>query len=559
MNSDRTECRAVNELLVALAAGELECEHAAQLRAHLELCANCQAAFVEINRAGELARSLKLTSPELDRYPEFLRRLAASEARSLSVATPVSLIPVEHDGGLAAGANVPAEAGMAAVIPIFGNRLAVRNGFGQGFDLSITSSQGKQWLHLSAKSLTRVAAVTAGVSLVAGISVVALVLLFFSARHNESQPQAPQQAVGPSPKRNLDFPPVREDGLWIQTASNAERTLAIWKGEAQLQSVLIEHRRQSLSKRLTLSPPFAGSRLPRPPRMADCSVATDGTDFVVLLEIESAVYVWHLSPQSSGSEKDAAGVAPPILLSGKGVQPGVTWVGDHYVAVWVAPDVTSPVVEMIELGSNGRPLQASATVVARTDQGDKVGLPGVAGGNGRVLVTYFVQSGALMARMFMKTGDTYLPSAAVEISNAEGPYHRPIRLLSVPDGYLACWDVPKDDGAEIRLARLDREGSRLSLKTLARARAPITSFDMKPLGGGQVILLWSEVQPGGALTFTQHFSADGDPLKSPRNVFVADNKPSAVVFGDAEGTSLVWSGTLHPDRFPIGVKQIGKQ
>jgi hypothetical protein len=399
---------------------------------------------------------------------------------------------------------------------------------------------------------------TAGISLVAGVSVVALVLLFFSSRRNESQPQAPQHAGGQT-KSDPDLPPIRENGLWIQTASNAERTLAIWKADAQLQAVLIEHRGQLLSNRLTLSMPIAGSRLPRSPRMADCSVATDGKDFVVLLEIEGAVYAWHLSPQSSGVEKDAAGGGPPILLTRKGVQPDVTWVGDHYVAVWVAPDVVSPVIEMIELGDDGRSLQTLATVMARTEQGDKVGLPGVAGSHGRVLISYFVQNGTLMTRMFTKTGDNYESSAAVEISNVEGPYHMPIRLLAAPDGYLACWDVPNADGAEIRLARLDREGNRLSLKTLARARTPITSFDLKLAEGGQVILLWSEVQPGGALTFTQHFSMDGDPLRYPQNVFVAGHKPSEVAFGDAEGKLLVWPEAFSTGGLPLGIKQIRQQ
>lgn len=534
-------------MLVALAAGELEGEHEAQLRAHLELCANCQAAFAEINRAAELAGGLKLASPEVDRYPEFLRRLAAREAELQSEAA--ALTPVERALKPVSEANASA-AGMAAVIPLFGNRLAVRNGFGQGFDLSVTSRQGKQWLHLSAKSLTRVAAVTAGVSLVAGISVVSLLLLFFS--WNRPQPQTPQRADGQLPNLPLFR---QDDGPWIQTASAAAGTLAIWKENAQLQAGWIEHSAPAEARRFTLALPPLPQSLRQgnsPPRMAECSVATDGESFVVLREVEGGIYLWRL-------EKDAASAAPPMVITRKGAQPDVAWIGDRYVAVWVVPDAVSPVVEMIELGSDGRALQTSATVVARTDQGDKVGLPGVAGSNGRVLICYFLQSGALLTRIFVKAGDNYEASNAAEVGNTEGPYHRPVRLLAVPDGYLACWDVANADGAEIRLAKLDQQGKLISLKPLARARTPITSFDLKLAGDGRVILLWSEVQPGGALTFTQSFSFDGDPLRYPQNVFVADNKPSAVVFGDAEGTALVWPGTRHPGKFQIGVKVIGKQ
>jgi len=543
MNSDRTECRAVNDLLVALVAGELAGEHEAQLRAHLELCANCQAAFAEINRAAELAGALKLASPAVDRYPEFLRRLAAREAELQNEA--VALKPGSEPNA--------STAGMAAVIPLFGNRVAVRNGFGQGFDLSVTSRQGKQWLHLSAKSLTRVAAVTASVSLVAGISVVSLLLLFFS--WNRSQPQAPQGADGQLPKVAPN-PPLfgQDDGQWIQTASTAAGTLAIWKENAQLQAGWIEHAAPAEIRRFTLAlpplpqSPMRGNR--PPPRMAECSVATDGDSFVVLREVEGGIYLWRL-------EKDAASVAPPTIIIRTGAQPDVAWIGDRYVAVWVVPDLVAPVIEMIELGSDGRPLQTSVTTVAQTEQGNKVGLPGITGGNGQVLVSYFVQSGALMTRLFTKAGDGYEASSPVESGDGGGPHHMPIRLLSIADGFLACWDVGRTDGAEVRYSRLDRQGRLLSQKTLARARTPITSFDLRARNGS-VILLWSEVQPGGALTFTQQFSFDGDPLERPRNVFVADHKPSAVVFGDAEGNSLLWPGMLRPDRFPLSIKRINQ-
>ncbi|HMY72608.1 MAG TPA: zf-HC2 domain-containing protein, partial [Blastocatellia bacterium] len=374
MNTDRAkECRAVEDLLVALAAGELESEHAAQLRAHLEDCARCSSAFAEVSRAETLAASLKLESPQIDRYTEFLRRLAAGESQSLTVNSEQPLDPAND-----------AKAGVAAVIPLFGNRVAVRNGFGRGFDLSVTSRQGREWLHLSAKSLTRVAAVAGGVSLAAGISVVALLwMLFTFGKSPSTEPQNPPP---------VERPPMRaaDDAPWIQTASTAERTLAIWREGTELQAGWMSRGQSVLSDRFQLrapvNTPVKGNRPPLPPRAMECAVATDGKDFIVLREIEGGIYLWRIESQT---------VAPPILLSRKGAQPRAAWIGDRYVVVWVAPDMLSPVIEMLEVGRDGRPLQTSATLVAQTAQGGKVGLPGVTGGNGKVLVTYFVQGGAL--------------------------------------------------------------------------------------------------------------------------------------------------------------------
>lgn len=535
-------------MLVALAAGELETEHAAQLRVHLNDCLACQDVSAELQRAGELAASLKLNSPELDRYPEFLRRLAASEAHAPNKTEVVALSSVERNLELSSGANAPAEAGVAAVIPFFGNRVAVRNGFGQGFDLCVTSAQGRQWLHLSAKSLTRVAAVTAGVSLAAGISVVALLLIFFSSgNHRQPESQTSPRAEGQLPSREM---PVRggDDAPWIQTASNAERTLAIWMKGPQLQAGWIEHDNRSLSAPFLLEAPVMENRPPMSPQMAECSIATDGKDFVVLREVEGGIYLWRLGHQAE--------VTPPILISRKGAQPDVAWVGDRYVAVWVVPDMVSPMIEMIELGGDGRPLQTSATVVAQTEQGNKVGLPGIAGDGAQILVSYFLQGGGLMTRILKKSGDDYAALPPMEAGNAEGPYHMPVRLLALPDGYLACWDVMMAEGAEIRLARLNRQGKRTSLKSIARARTPITSFDLKVSEDGGAVLLWSEVQPGGALTFRQRFSLDGDPRGQAENVQTSAGKPPAVVFGDADGKTLLWHEVWQASGLQLGLKRL---
>jgi anti-sigma factor RsiW len=75
----RTECRAVRELLVALLTGELIAERAALVQNHLAACAACQAELTALRQTQEQAAPLHLESPALDRYPEFLRRLAADD------------------------------------------------------------------------------------------------------------------------------------------------------------------------------------------------------------------------------------------------------------------------------------------------------------------------------------------------------------------------------------------------------------------------------------------------------------------------------------------------
>lgn len=563
MNTDRTECRAVSDLLVALAAGELEHEHTAQLQAHLADCAACDAEFAVINRAVVLSTSLKLPSPEIDRYPEFLRCLAASETHVPVKPEAQALTPTERGINPSVQDTAQNEAGVAAVIPLFGNRIALRNGFGQGFELRVTSSQGNQWLHLSANSLTRVAAVAAGVSLAAGISVVALLLLVFPFfRHAQTEPQNPvrdaQPERPPNPGPNLP-PRGLDEPAWIQTASNAERTLAIWKENAQLYFGWIERSDLSLSNRYSLQTPLISNRPPLPPRMAECAIATDGKDFILLREIEGAIYLWRLEAPTSEPEKNVV-LSPPTLLSRKGAQPGIAWVGDRYVAVWVSPDMIAPAIELIELGRDGRVLQASAAIIAATEGGGKVGLPGVTGGNGQVLVSYFVQGGVLMTRRLIRAEKGYELSLPVNIGEAEGPHHLPVRLFALPDGYLACWDVMNAESAEIRLARLDRQGQLLRRRVLVRARTPITSYDLKFTAEGteELLLLWSEAQPGGALTFTQNFSFSGEPAQPPQNLFVTGSKPAAVALGDVANQSLVWIEPTPSGHPSLGIKAIRK-
>src|SRR5215813_17825 len=104
----QSECRAISELLIALAADELEPERAAQLHTHVAQCPSCQAELTAAPQTYELAAGLKLDSPALDRYPEFLRRLAADEiARTqqalVRLTEPAAPLQVNEAAALNAG------------------------------------------------------------------------------------------------------------------------------------------------------------------------------------------------------------------------------------------------------------------------------------------------------------------------------------------------------------------------------------------------------------------------------------------------------------------------
>ena len=96
---------------------------------------------------------MRLESSALDRYPEFLRRLAADEsARSqqavVHLTESASLVVATNEIKLTEPPSP--NTGLAAVIPLFGRRrLRVRNGFGQGFELTMVSAQGRELLRVA--------------------------------------------------------------------------------------------------------------------------------------------------------------------------------------------------------------------------------------------------------------------------------------------------------------------------------------------------------------------------------------------------------------------------
>ncbi|MFN0111340.1 MAG: zf-HC2 domain-containing protein [Blastocatellia bacterium] len=551
----QTECRAVEDSLVALAANELDAELSAQLRAHVDDCANCQSSLAEIRRAGLLAGELKLVSPELDRYPEFLRRLAASEAQAAreivlegelvsSVGEVLALTPIKASMELKA--SEIQQAGAAAVIPLFGHRLIIRSGFGRGFDLQVSSRQNRELFHLSANSLAKAAAVVAGFGMFAALSLFALGMLVVwmvrQAAPTFSPPSA-EQIHQQEPMPHLGERRLQNFGEqklpWLQTVAGDGWALAMWKAGNQVQAGFIEPESGALSDPFILALPNLGTPAANEAaesRITDCSLATDGQSVVAVREQMGNVFVWHLQPSSN---KPRAGISPmPIVIGSRAFQPAIAWAGDRYLVVWIEPDRNFPKLKMVELDRAGRPLQPAALTVAETESANlKVGTPSIVAQSGRALIVYQRQGNSLMARSWDSTAG--MSEAPVELLRHKGQMiNRPV-LAAIGGKFLVCWGENYPEGSELRWGSVNPVGEVEKLQTLAVSRMPIISFDFKA-SGKEMSLIWSEAAEGGAQIFAQRYSPTGRALSRAINVTPSEIPPMAFAFANAEATTMVW-------------------
>lgn len=546
MNSNvQTECRAVGDLLVALSAGELESELAAQLRAHLDECADCSYSLAGIHRAQQLAVELKLASPELDRYPEFLRRLSASEAKiasdgesveSKSQIVLLATIPAKQDLAL----NAAPQTGAAAVIPLFGNRLIVRSGFGRGFDLQITSRQNRELFRLSANSLAKVAAVVAGFGLFAAASLAAVgLLIVWMFRHSpeRSAPAQPEQAQQqPGQFNRPEAPNFQPQNLpWLQTVVGNNWTLATWRAGNQVQAGFVEPESGAVSDPFLLASAVADQRAAES-RITDCAIATDGQSFVVVREQGSTLFAWHLRPSQ---EKPRSGISePPLVIATRAFQPAIAWAGDRYLVVWIEPDPGFPKLKLLELGRDGHPLQPTAVTVAETkDANQKVGTPGIVAQSGKALIVYQMPGHSLMARLWDSAKG--LSEAPYELLRYKGQMVNRPALAATGDKFYLCWGENFAEGAELRWAVVNAGGEVVKTQTLAVSRTPIIAFDFK-LSGEEMALMWAEFAAGGGQIFAKRFSVAGQELSGAINVTPAEIPPVAFAFANSAGTAMVW-------------------
>lgn len=546
----RTECRAVIELLAALLADELEAERAAQLHTHLERCGACQAEMAALRQTHQHAQDLRLESPALDRYPEFLRRLAADESARVQQA----LVQLTEPASLAATIEPKLielphpNSGLAAVLPLFGRRLMVRNGFGQGFELTLVSAQGRELLRVSSTSLTRVAAVAAGVSVFAGLSLLALLLFLFPHWLKPSlEPQTKRPAKLPVDAEHR--PNERENGsrhAWVQTFSNAQTTLALWPSGEQLLTSRITETEATPPLPLRLLPHEPPSPPPAPLTVAG---ATDGLSYVIVREQAHRLLAWHLSANAPPSRPSPL----PFPLVENGLQPALAWSGDRYLLAYVQPSLQSPVIKLLELGPGGRPTGSSEMVAAETEDLDKIGWPSLIANGPRGALFFFTASGQLQGRPFVRTAGRVEFGARATLAHLQRPNHTPLLKLPLADGYLVCWGELDAQGSELRLARLDEQLQVKSVSTLTTGAFPVSAFDWRATAEG-FVLVWTEERPAGPQLLSQTFRPDGSPLHPPEMIQTEMPRRAGMSFGDTQGQALVWT-----ERQPDGTLRLARK
>lgn len=536
-NSSQSDCRAVEDLLVVLSADELESELALQLRAHLEDCANCQKTFADINRARRLAVGLNLESPELDRYAEFLKRLATNEAADSKAelipfrADKASLIADSDDQG-----SSP-EAGVAAVIPLFGNRLIVRNGFGGGFDLQLKSRQGRELVHVSANSLMKAAVVVGGFGIFAASALFAIGFLIVSYFQKPADGTPVSGEVAQHQQRPFEDQlgkPMPQRVPWIQSVEGRDHKLSVWKAGHQVQAAFFDGRNFRVSKPFILLMPIPPDRQLFEPAITECTVATNAESFVVVREHAGTLFAWHLNPVDEVAGQLSS---PPIAIGDRALQPAITWAGDRYLVVWIEPDNVAPKIKLLELGSDGRPLQTVSTTVAETlREGEKVGSPAVIARDGNALIVYQKQGGELMAKIWSDAG---LNDAPISIGKHQGILHNRVMVAATEEAFYVCWAAKTGEGIEISFAELGFSGQLNHQRPLLRTRMPVASFDFRA-ANNRLALLWAEHVAGALQVISQRFALDGQPSGKPVNVQTNSDVPSAVSFADAEGNAVFW-------------------
>ncbi|MDX2033557.1 MAG: zf-HC2 domain-containing protein [Blastocatellia bacterium] len=507
-DSRPTECAAAAEWLVAFDAGELPVAQTAEIRTHVTTCPACREELAVIAQAREAAADLALASPHIDRYPEFLRRLAAEETPPQE-----SLIPVEEQRPAPPG-------GLAAIVPVFGRRLFVRSGFGSGFELQLVSRDGEELLRLSTSALaTRAGLRFAAASAFGGATIVALFLLLFSlaSRPREAQPQDAR------PTRTDASASVRVGRRWMQTASSNAQTLLLWNDESGVRIAFLDANGRPSPAQLL---PDAALPDAPAPGLTDCAAAIDDHGGLVLCRQGSAIRAWPVSPNRQIDEWK------PVLISDRGTHPVIARSGDRYLAAWIEPDPTAPKLRFQELAPDGAPREETAAVAAVTEDGAMIGSPAIAADADRAVIFYQMRGGALAARRWNAAQGIH--PAAIPLGRHPGILLHRAQLLLHDASCLIAW-VDVDRGlSALRLATLTDDDQLRPTRTLASAPGTIDGFDLR-LRDDRLALLWSATATDAPQRFAQTFSLDGRPLHKP--LALPSSPPGPLAFADSTGAA----------------------
>ncbi|MFN0121616.1 MAG: zf-HC2 domain-containing protein [Blastocatellia bacterium] len=517
------DCRAAAERLPAYAGAECGDTENRMIHAHLEHCGQCLAALGQIRHARALAASQRTESPEQDRYPEFLRRLAARRPQALQSR------PLDD----AAVSAVAAEQyGLAVAAPLWGNRLLARYGPGRGLDVRLVSRSGGELFHLSARSMARVVAVTTGAAVCAAAMGAFVFMLLFTRGGQTPPPRIPVEETGAA----IEPGAPRQAEISLQAVSAGDWTLALWQGAGTTRAALYARNAESAPTPLEL-PRAPGEQEKHagnaPADLCTSALASDGAAFLMLRQSGQALWSTRIDPAQARVEA----LAPTGF---QGTQPALAWMGNRYMAVWTeTADPGAPRIRMGELDREGRPVAgAPTTVVAETWRGAKPGMPAVAVADDQALLVWHRQGSGLRGRLYEARQERLTGELTIS-----APLLRPVArpfVTAVETGWMLAQADTDGARSRIQLMSMGARGETIVTRTLIERAGVIRHADYG-WRAGSLAVLWIEAAGGDTMVYTQRFLLDGSAQGPPRRLFSGlDAPPVLAGFADVAGANVFW-------------------
>ncbi|HMW01079.1 MAG TPA: hypothetical protein PKE58_13155, partial [Acidobacteriota bacterium] len=231
---------------------------------------------------------------------------------------------------------------------------------------------------------------------------------------------------------------------------------------------------------------------------------------------------------------------PPPGRPQRGVQPAVVWIGDRYLAAWTVPDISSPKIEMVELGSDGRLLTKSPKEVALSLNGNKLRNPVLAGDKNQMALAYFTQDQRVHVQLWQLNAAGPTPPQHIVLPTSDQAEPVNLKIVSRSNEFDLFWiEHGKPDGSEIKFARLTRTGELSGVKTLVVSTINIPEFDLRETTT-DFKLVWLETSTKSAVVLMQHIDVTGERISHPLNLPTENYRALSACFADPDGTSLVW-------------------
>lgn len=529
------ECRGVGDLLIYFQKRELDPERSEIVESHLAECAECRGELQELVRAAELARGLRVESADVDRYPEFLRRLAGRPARPDDVAVSTSDVPCETEGGAPALPANHGRSGAAILLPLFGRTLAIRSGFGRGFEMVVVGKTGAEILKVSVTSLARAAAIGSIVTLVPTFVVMFLVLPW-ARRDGKPTQQEVQYAEGPIGSSGFGSsgngaPPPPMHSLDISAAPAGDLSVIVTQGGGGLIAKIWNRGRWGAAMALpSLAPPSRNLVLQG---SVMGTLASDGENAVFVGSSPQGMASWRIAPVEGK-------VQAATLLRDQGDAPDLCWNGDRYLLAWTSFGQRGSSIWMMSLDRLGQP--ASDATEMSTGSGVETGprLPSIAGNNACALLCYQTLGGGIRAHLFR--GDPLREKAPSKLlvipASFDGLMRKP-RIRELADGFLVFWAETSQDGTWIFMVRVDNSGAIGSRTRLVYVGGPIPAWDVSAGDQGPIVA-WIEASSAGVRVMRQEFDGEGERVGDPTVVPSPGCLPSGLAIGNPGADVVFW-------------------